>query len=312
MFVSDLFGRMSHGITQQPNRQIEILRQQLDRAEAVLIGAGSGLSTAAGLTYSGERFRKYFGDFAARYGIRDMYSGGFYPFESKRIFWAWWSRHIYCNRYVDAPSDVYETLRSLMKGKEYFVLTTNVDHQFQRSGFDKQRLFYTQGDYGLLQSVNPKIRKTYDNEDMVGRMMEAQGFVRDRNGIFQPPAGGTLTMEVPPALIPKCPEDGSDMTLNLRCDDTFVQDDGWYEAQQRYHDFIRRHEGQRTLYLELGVGMNTPVIIKFPFWQAAAENPHAFYACLNKGEAAAPQKLASRALCINRDIGDVLHALKKQ
>ena len=312
MFVSDLFGRLSRGITEQPARQVAILRQQLDQAEAVLIGAGSGLSTAAGLTYSGERFLKYFGDFAARYGIRDMYSGGFYPFESQRIFWAWWSRHIYCNRYVDAPSDVYGTLLSLVKGKEYFVLTTNVDHQFQRSGFDKKRLFYTQGDYGLLQSVNPKIRRTYDNEDMVVRMMEAQGFVRDRDGIFQPPAGGTLAMEVPPELIPKCPEDGSDMTLNLRCDDTFVQDDGWYDAQQRYHDFIRHHEGQQILYLELGVGMNTPVIIKFPFWQAAEKNPRAFYACLNKGEAAAPQKLASRSLCINRDIGDVLHALKKQ
>ena len=306
MTLSTLWGRMSHGITERFDEQIEICREKLDQADAVLIGAGSGLSTAAGFTYSGERFQKYFGDFAQKYGIRDMYSGGFYPFESREAYWAWWSRHIYYNRYVNAPSDVYETLLSLVEDKDYFVLTTNVDHQFQRSGFDKKRLFYTQGDYGLLQSVNPKIRKTYDNEEIVCRMMEAQGFVRDESGIFQVPKDGRLKMEVPSELIPKCPEDGSDMTVNLRCDDSFVQDDGWYEARSRYQDFVRRHEKQSVLYLELGVGMNTPVIIKFPFWQYTVENPKAFYACLNKDEAYCPEEINDRSLCIDRDIKEVL------
>jgi NAD-dependent SIR2 family protein deacetylase len=309
MFLSNILGRMSRGITEHPDQQIEILRNQMDQAEAVLIGAGSGLSAAAGLTYSGERFQRYFGDFAEKYGIRDMYSGGFYRFENMETYWAWWSRHIYCNRYVKAPSDVYETLLSLVKDKDYFVLTTNVDHQFQMAGFDKKRLFYTQGDYGLLQSVNGKIRKTYDNEEIVIKMMEAQGFVRDQDGIFQAPEEGKLKMEVPAELIPKCPDDGSDMTINLRCDDAFVQDDGWYEAQRRYHDFIRRHGQNRVLYLELGVGMNTPVIIKFPFWKYTSENPNAFYVCINKGEAYCPKEIAERSVCIDGDIGDVLKKL---
>lgn len=260
MFLSNLFGKMSDGIAERSDQQIEILRNQLSQADAILIGAGSGLSTAAGLTYAGERFQKYFGDFAEKYGIQDMYSGGFYPFENMETYWAWWSRHIYCNRYVKAPNDVYETLLSLVKDKDYFVLTTNVDHQFQLNGFDKKRLFYTQGDYGLLQSVNPKIRKTYDNEEIIFKMMEAQGFVKDEKGVFQMPADGSVKMEIPAELIPKCPDDGSEMTVNLRCDDTFVQDEGWYEAQNRYQDFVRRHANMHVLYLELGVGMNTPVL----------------------------------------------------
>ena len=302
-------GRISGGITQDPSEQIRILKDQLDQAEAVLIGTGAGLSTAAGFTYAGERFHKYFRDFAEKYGIQDMYSGGFYPFEDQETYWAWWSRHIYYNRYVKAPSDVYPTLLSLVRDRDYFVLTTNVDHQFQLAGFDKKRLFYTQGDYGLLQSVNPQIKKTYDNEKIIMRMMEAQGFVRDEHGIFQVPEGGNLQMRVPTELIPKCPDDGSNMTMNLRCDDTFVQDDGWYAALNRYQDFTRRHENMRVLYLELGVGMNTPVIIKYPFWQYTQENPKAFYTCINKGEAYCPERIEDRSVCIDGDIGEVLKKL---
>ena len=308
-FIQGLSGRMSQGITRDPKSQIRILEQQLKNADAVLIGAGSGLSTAAGFTYSGERFRKYFGDFAEEYGIQDMYSGGFYPFPDPETYWAWWSRHIYCNRYMKAPSDVYPTLLSLVQDRDYFVLTTNVDHQFQLAGFDKKRLFYTQGDYGLLQSVNPKIQKTYDNEEMVMKMMEAQGFVRDADGVFQAPEDGKLLMRVPSELIPKCPDDGSEMTMNLRSDDTFVQDEGWYAAYHRYEDFMRRHKNLHVLYLELGVGMNTPVIIKYPFWQNTQENPNAFYACINKGEAYCPEETAGRAVCIDGDIGEVLRNL---
>jgi NAD-dependent SIR2 family protein deacetylase len=307
-FSTGLSGTLSCGVTQDPEEQISIFREQLEKADAVLIGAGAGLSTAAGLTYSGERFQRYFGDFAEKYGIKDIYSGGFYPFPDEETYWAWWSRHIYYNRYVKAPSDVYPELLSLVEGREYFVLTTNVDHQFQLAGFDKKRLFYTQGDYGLLQSVNPRIRKTYDNKEIVFRMMEAQGFVKDRDGVFQVPEDGSLKTRVPGELIPKCPDDGSAMTMNLRADNTFVQDDGWYAAYDRYHDFLRRYGNSHILYLELGVGMNTPVIIKFPFWKYTQDDPEAFYVCVNRGEAYCPNEIEKRSVCINGDIAEVLRS----
>ncbi len=298
-------------ITDEIRQQVVALKSQLNTCDAVIIGAGAGLSTSAGFRYSGERFDRYFSDFKERFGIKDIYSGGFYPFPDKEMFWAWWSRHIYINRYVPAPKPVYIDLLDLVKGKAYFVLTTNVDHQFQRTGFDKQRLFYTQGDYGLWQSVNPKIRKTYDNEDQVYKMLEAQGFVKDENGIYQWPEGQKVSMRIPTDLIPKCPDDGSDMTTNLRADDKFVEDDGWYAANDRYYDFLEAHQTGHVLYLELGVGMNTPSIIKFPFWRAVASNPEAFYGNINYGEAAAPKEIQDRSICINYDIGDVLTLLKK-
>ena len=204
---------------------------------------------------------------------------------------------------------MYDDLLSLVVDRDYFVLTTNVDHQFQMAGFDKKRLFYTQGDYGLFQSVAPVRQKTWDNRETVMAMMEAQGFVRDEDGVFQPPENGELKMEVPEELIPICPDDGSRMTLNLRVDGTFVEDEGWHWAQSRYEAFNRRHKGDRILYLELGVGMNTPVIIKFPFWQYAVENTKAFYVCINKGEAYCPQAVADRSVCIEGDIGEVLQNL---
>ena len=214
----------------------------LDAADAVVVGAGAGLSASAGLTYSGERFERYFGDFQARYGIRDMYAGGFYPFETLEEYWAWWSRQIMVNRYTKAPKPVYEDLLALVRDRDCFVLTTNVDHQFQLAGFDKQRLFYTQGDYGLWQCSGPCHQETYDNEETVRKMFAEQ---RD--------------MRVPAELVPRCPRCGRPMTMNLRCDGTFVQDAGWHAAARRYEDFLRRHRGGRVLFLELGVGGNTPV-----------------------------------------------------
>ena len=301
--------RLSGGMTDDPEKQVKVLREEIKNADAVLIGAGAGLSTSAGMTYSGERFRKYFADFEEEYGIHDMYSGGFYPFPDEETLWAWWSRAVYCNRYQKAPSMVYSDLLAVVRDKDYFVLTTNVDHQFQLSGFDKHRLFYTQGDYGLLQSAAGKVKKTYDNEAMVMKMMEAQGFVRNKEGAFEAPEDGKLLMRVPTELIPVCPDDGSKMTMNLRCDGTFVEDDGWHRARERYEDFLRRYKGLHVLYLELGVGGNTPVIIKYPFWKYTAENPKAFYACLNKGEAYCPQEIADRSVCIDGDIGEVLQKL---
>ncbi len=269
--------------------QIEQLKLALDQADAVVVGAGAGLSTSAGLTYSGERFQKNFGDFIEKYGIQDMYSGGFFPFESLEEYWAWWSRHIMVNRYERAPRPVYERLLALVEGKDYFVLTTNVDHQFQLAGFDKKRLFYTQGDYGLWQCSKPCHQETYDNEETVRRMVTEQ-----------------RSMKVPAELIPRCPKCGRPMTMNLRSDNTFVQDEGWYAAQSRYEDFLRRHQGQRVLFLELGVGENTPVIIKYPFWQMTVRNPKAVYACINYGQAYAPKEIAKQSICIDSDIGEVL------
>lgn len=280
--------------TENSLQQIEQLKAALNEAEAVVIGAGAGLSTSAGFVYHGERFRKYFSDFEAKYGFHDMYSGGFYPYDTLEEHWAYWSRYIYVNRYADAPKPVYQELLSLVKDKDYFVLTTNVDHCFQKAGFDKKRLFYTQGDYGLFQCSEPCHQKNYDNEDVIRQMIEQQ---RD--------------MKIPSELIPRCPVCGKPMTMNLRSDDTFVEDEGWHRAAERYSLFLRRHEGMQTLFLELGVGYNTPVIIKYPFWQMTAKNPKATYACVNRGEALCPREIERQSICMDADIGDVINQLKR-
>lgn len=291
--------------------QVSLLAEKLRSADAILIGAGAGLSTAAGLTYAGARFQKYFSDFAETYGIKDMYTGGFYPFPSPVVYWAWWSRLIYFNRYIDAPSPVYPDLLALVKDKEYFVLTTNVDHQFQRSGFDKQRLFYTQGDYGLLQSVQPTVQRSYDNQDLIERMLAAQGFVKNAQDVYEVPETGKLKMTIPVELIPRCPDDGRAMMVSVRSDDRFVEDAGWHAAKKRYEAFLEHHQDDAILYFELGVGLNTPVIIKYPFWYYTAANPHAFYACINTEYAVCTEEIAERSLCLEQDIGKVLHDLQK-
>lgn len=279
--------------TESYSDSIKRLKNAIDSADAILIGAGAGLSTSAGFTYNGERFNKYFADFNEKYGITDMYSGGFYPYQTLEEFWAWWSRHIYLNRYVPIPNETYNMLYDLVKNKDYFVLTTNVDHCFQKSGFDKNRLFYTQGDYGLFQCSEPCCQETFDNEDIVKAMYEQQS-----------------DMKIPTKLIPKCPHCGKPLTTNLRCDDSFVQDKGWYKARDRYTDFVKNHKGQRVLYLELGVGYNTPIIVKYPFWQYTAENENATYACINLGDASAPKKIANRSICIDEDIHKVINDLQ--
>lgn len=285
------------------------LKEALSGAEAVVIGAGAGLSTSAGFVYSGERFERYFSDFAEKYRFQDMYSGGFYPYATQEEYWAYWSRYIWVNRYMDAPKPVYDELFDLIKDKDYFVLTTNVDHCFQKAGFDKKRLFYTQGDYGLFQCSEPCHRKTYENEDRIRAMVLSQGWrIGAGNGLIAP-EGVTLKMAVPAELLPVCPVCGKPMTMNLRSDDKFVEDDIWHQAAERYASFLRTRSG-KPLYLELGVGYNTPVIIKYPFWNMTAENPKAAYACVNDGEAVCPEKIRDRSICVNGDIGDVITALK--
>lgn len=276
------------------SEKIKMLRAAVDGADAVLIGAGAGLSTAAGYTYSGERFEKHFSDFRQKYGFDNMYYGGFYPYKSEEEFWAFWSRYIYINRYCEIPKNTYSKLLKLVKGKEYFVLTTNVDHCFQRAGFDKNRLFYTQGDYGLFQCSVPCHKKTYDNEEIVKKMYTEQ-----------------KNMKIPSDLVPKCPVCGEPMTMNLRSDDKFVEDDGWYAASSRYTDFLTSYKNTNIVFLELGVGYNTPVIIKYPFWNMTDKNKKATYACINFGEASAPVEIEKRSICIDCDIDRAMDDLLK-
>ena len=276
------------------SQQIERLRAALNQADAVVIGAGAGLSASAGFIYTGERFEQYFSDFAQKYRFRDMYSGGFYPYSTPEEYWAYWSRYITINRYRDAPRPVYLELLELVRDRDYFVLTTNVDHCFQKAGFDKKQLFYTQGDYGLFQCSDPCRQETFDNEETVTAMMDQQ-----------------TGMRIPSSLLPRCPYCGKPLTMNLRADDRFVEDEGWHAAAGRYTDFLRRHGQASVLFLELGVGGNTPAIIKFPFWRMTAANPKAVYACVNYGEAVCPKELEAQSICVNSDIGQVLQDLSK-
>ena len=286
------------------------LKAELESADAIVVGAGAGLSTAAGMIYSGERFERNFSDFEKAFGFHDMYTGGFAVMgAAPEVMWAYWARHIYFNRYVSAPKPVYQNLLSLLEGKDYFVITTNVDHQFQRAGFDKKRLFYTQGDYGLFQSVDPKVQETFDNEEWTMRAMEAQGFVRDETGVFRIPENGAVSMALPTELIPTAPN-GDPVTMNLRSDDSFVEDAGWRRASAAYSDFLRRHENLHVLYLEIGVGANTPVIIKYPFWQMTRDNKKAIYACLNYGEAYCPREIEKQSICLDGDTAELLDELK--
>ena len=273
--------------------QIHKLKEKLDAADAVVIGAGAGLSASAGFTYDGERFHRYFSDFIQKYGFTDMYSGGFYPFRAPEEHWAYWSRYIWINRYQDAPKPVYQKLLKLVEDKDYFVLTTNVDHCFQKAGFDKKRLFYTQGDYGLFQCSDPCCQETFDNRQLILKMVEQQ---RD--------------MRIPSELLPVCPRCGKPLTMNLRSDDRFVEDEGWHEAAQRYESFLRTRGNQRILFLELGVGYNTPGIIKYPFWRMTMRSPGSTYACINAGQADCPRELKAQSICIEADIGAVLDAMR--
>lgn len=224
-------------------------------------------------------------------------------------YWAYWSRYIYINRYQDAPKPVYQGLFSLVKDKDYFVLTTNVDHCFQKAGFDKKRLFYTQGDYGLFQCSEPCCQETYDNDKLIRQMVEAQGYQIMPDGSLNVSKSTTLKTKIPSELVPHCPHCYRPMSMNLRADDTFVEDEGWHRAAERYREFLRRHEGQRILFLELGVGYNTPVIIKYPFWRMTAKNPNAFYVCINQGQAICPSEIERQSVCIHADIGAMIAQL---
>lgn len=287
---------------------INKLKEKINEADAIIVGAGAGLSTAAGFIYSGERFEKYFFDFIQKYHMKDMYSGGFFPFESDEEFWAYWSRYIYINRYMDAPLPTYNDLFEIIKNKDYFVITTNVDHCFQKAGFDKKRLFYTQGDYGLFQCSKPCHKKTYDNKEIIEKMLISQGFIinEDKTLSFN---NNDIKMYIDKELLPVCPVCGEPMTLNLRSDDTFVEDEGWHKAADNYIQFLNRHSELKTVFLELGVGYNTPVIIKYPFISMTNKWPKATYICINPNEKYAPEGIEDKSIILNDDIKDVFNAL---
>lgn len=286
---------------QSTNNYFKKVQQEINETSAIVIGAGAGLSLAAGFSLSGDRFMKYFGDFYEKYGITDMYSGGFYPYPSRSEYWSWWSRVIWLNRYQPAPRDTYQQLHKLVQNRNYFVLTTNVDHQFQLAGFEKDRLFYTQGDHGLFQQSSTN--QTFDNFDVIKKMVLSQGFTIDSHQRLIKPQ--QLSMHVDPALV----KTADQYQLNLRVDDQFVEDDGWHAAAERFNEFINRNQNSKILYLELGVGNNTPGIIKYPFWQWTYNNPQASYVTVNADDALFPEKINQQATGFQMDIKDFIEKL---
>ncbi len=279
--------------TESYSDKIYRLKEALQRADAVVIGAGAGLSTSAGLSYSGQRFERLFADYIEKYDFSDMYSAAFYPHESLEEFWGYFSRHILYNRYEQELNDVYQDLLGLVTDKEYFVITTNVDHLFQKTGFDKERLFYTQGDYGLFQCSLPCHNETYDNFEVITKMVKSQ---RD--------------FKIPTELIPYCPKCGKPMTTNLRKDSAFAEDEGWHRAYGRYEAFIAAKSRKNVLFLELGVGFNTPSIIKYPFWQMTYNNKNATFASVNLNAPDCAREIVDRSVLIEGDIKDVISDLK--
>ncbi|WP_408628626.1 SIR2 family NAD-dependent protein deacylase [Anaeromicropila herbilytica] len=284
--------RKEHNQELEDEKVLNKIKEVIKNADAILIGAGAGLSTSAGLSYSGKRFEDNFSDFIDKYGMEDMYSAGFYPFNTQEEKWAYWSKHIFYNRYDVGATEVYRQLYQLVEEKNYFVLTTNVDHQFELTGFENERIFATQGDYGMFQCAKGCHNKLYENENVVKEMIVKQ-----------------KDCKIPTSLVPICPVCGGHMEVNLRIDGDFVQDENWYKAADKYSSFLEENQNKKLVFFELGVGMNTPGIIKYPFWQMTNQWSNAFYICINKGEAWAPDEIRERSICIDGDIGQVLEVL---
>ena len=261
-------------------------------ADTVIIGAGAGASTAAGIEYGGKRFREKFHEFIMKYGghyMTDMYAAGFYPFPSEEAKWGYWSKHALINRFDPPALPLYKELYDIVKDKEYFVLTTNVDHQFYKAGFADERIFATQGDYGKIQCQRGCHPKTYDAKELFQKMDAAR-----------------KDCLIPSELVPKCPVCGGNMAMNLRCDNYFVEDEAWHEAADRYADFLEQHQSEKVVLIELGVGFNTPIIIRFPFDKMVRENASYSLIRLNKDEAVVPESFGKRAVGIG---GDMAHAI---
>ena len=269
--------------------QITQASAYLKEADHVLIGAGAGLSAAAGLTYSGKRFQENFSDFIKKYGLQDMYSAGFYPFQTEEERWGYWCRHSYVNRIKPPALPLYQQLFDLVKEKDYFVLTTNVDYQFQKAGFSEERIFATQGDYGRIQCMKGCHPRTYDAVSMFAQMVQAE-----------------KDCKIPSYMVPKCPVCGGPMAMNLRCDQYFVEDEQWNEAAENYGKYLKQLKKGKAVLLELGVGFNTPSIIRFPFEKMVREHKNTELIRLNRDEAVIPESFGDRGIGINRDLCDSL------
>ena len=279
----------------------------ISNSKAIIIGAGAGLSTSAGFYLSGERFDKYFFDFKKKYNIQDMYSGSFYPYSKKSEYWAFMSRNIYLNRFAPMPKNTFNILYKIFKDKNYFILTTNVDHLFQKAGFDKNKIYYMQGDMGLLQCKHPCHLKNYDNYDIIKNMLLVQGFNFDEKGeLF---ANSNIKSEISENLIPKCPKCGGEMDFNLRIGKNFVQDEGWYKHQTLYTNFIDKYKNDDILYIELCVGYNTPSIIKYNFWNKVYENKNAKFISINLEKNEVPKKIKDRSLIIMGDANEIINKI---
>ena len=270
------------------------LKELINDADAIIIGAGAGLSSAAGFEYGGKYFLDNFLYMNKKYGYKDMYSAGFHNFLTEEEKWGYWSKFIYLNRYKFGAAPLYKKLYEIVKDKNYFVITTNVDHQFQLAGFDKKRLFYTQGDYGLFQCKNKCHNKTYDNEDIIKEMV-----LNIKDGL------------IPKKLVPHCPVCNGLMDTNLRKDNMFVEDDGWHNAASNYQEFLLKNKDKKILFLELGVGLNTPAIIKYPFIRMTYEFRNAYYVSINKGYNLIPNEIKDKSIVIEEDINTVIEELKK-
>ena len=271
--------------------KIQQLRRLIDDADYVLVGAGAGLSAAAGLDYSGADFERYFRPWMERYGIRDLYSSSFYPFRTEEELWACWAMHIWFARYRPGAMPLYRQLLDVVRAKDYFVVTTNVDGQFEKAGFGADRIFAVQGDYALFQPKAGTPRVTWSNREWVERALPAIADCR-----------------IPTAMVPRT-SDGQPVAMNRRCDSTFVEDDRWHEQSERYRRFVTAARRRRLLLLEFGVGFNTPVIIRFPFERMAVEFGQTALVRFNRD---APDALAGgmeRFLSFREDIGGVLSAL---
>ena len=278
--------------TESYSEKIVRIKECIDNKEAVIIGAGAGLSTAAGLEYGGERFQKLFPEYIEKYELTDMYSSAFYPFETLEEYWGYWCLHVYHNRYAAELNDTYKKLLKLVEGKNYFVITTNGDHLFRLNGFPKERLFYTQGDYGVFACSKGCHNKTYDNEETILKMIDS---LED--------------LKIDSRLIPYCPRCKEPMVVNLRKDKYFVEDEGWERACDNYNDFIKANRNKDIAFIELGVGYNTPSIIKYPFWQMTHSNPKATFISINKGEAICADEIKDKSILIENDIYKVLSDL---
>ena len=294
------------------NDRIKKTKALFESADYVLIGAGAGLSTAGGFEYSGENFERYFSDFGEKFGFKDMYSGGFYPYKTLEEKWAFWSRYIYVNRYMNQTANpLYKSLFELVKDKNYFVITTNVDHQFQLSGFDKNKIFYMQGDYGLFQCEVPCHNKTYDNKDLVFKMLLSQNFLEKTQNGYKITNKSMWKMQIDSNLIPKCPVCGRNMTMNLRADDTFIQDDGWEKHAKLYEDFLEKAKDKKLLLMEFGVGYNTPIIIKYPFERMTYQNENTNLIRFNKDYAICSKEISNKTILFDESIETILNKLKK-